>query len=73
MQPTVNFNVSFGNFPKFSKQPVSSKTQVMNSPIGIKTGLEMISSHKKHHYLSKENFIHFNSPIAYDLPYGNQE
>jgi|LauGreDrversion4_2_1035121.scaffolds.fasta_scaffold139175_1 hypothetical protein len=45
----------------------------MNSPIGIKAGLEMISSHKKQHYLSKENFIQFNSPLAYDLPYGNQE
>ncbi len=45
----------------------------MNSPIGIKTGLEMISSHKKKHYLSKENFIQLNSPLAFDLPYGNQE
>lgn len=32
-----------------------------------------MSSHKKQHYLSKENFIQFNSPLAYDLPYGNHD
>jgi hypothetical protein len=56
---SVSFNVSFGNFPKFSSNV--HKTQPLNSPIGIKTGLELISSHKKHQYESKENFIQFNS------------
>jgi hypothetical protein len=56
---SISFNVSFGNFPKFSSNV--NKTQPLNSPIGIKTGLELISSHKKHQYESKENFIQFNS------------
>jgi hypothetical protein len=43
----------------------------------VKTGLELISSHKKHQFHSKENFMQFNngSPLGRqdDLPFGNNE